>query len=604
MSSEGVSGIRWFVPLAGAFLAAAIVVAYHNSFSVPFVFDDPLSITENPTIRQLWPLSVPLTPPSGQGFTVEGRPILNFTLALNYAVGGTAVGGYHAANLAIHLLAALTLFGLVRRTLLLPLLRERFGDAANTLALATAALWALHPLQTESVTYVVQRTESLMGLFLLLTLYTFLRGATVEDNRRGWFTLSVTACALGMATKEVMVAAPLLVFLYDRTFLAGAFRAAWRQNWKVHLALVSTWALLAWLVLGAGNRGGTIGAEAGVAWWQYALCQSRAVIHYLRLALWPSPLIFDYGADFVTIGEVAPFALLLVALLALTAFALWRRPAFGFLGAWFFVILAPTSSVVGGTRQMLAEHRMYLSLAAVSVLVVLAAHAWLGRRAALFFAALTVVLGAATIHRNHDYRSALALYADTAAKRPDNAFARYNLGKALAEAGRFDEAIVHDQAAVRLRPDLAGTHTNLANALAATGRTPEAVASYEAALKLKPGYAKAHYGLGNLLLARGEKAAALGHFRSAVALDPSDLEARTNLGGVALEVGRLEEAQENLEWVARAQPNSVEAHFGLGNVFLLRERWPDAAREFEIVLRLRPDLALARERLALARSRR
>ena len=629
MNSEASRGIRWSVPLAGILLTAAVIAAYHNSFSAPFVFDDQLSITENPSIRQLWPPSVPLSPPSGQGLTVEGRPVLNFSLALNYAVGGTAVAGYHAVNLTIHLLAALTLFGLVRRTLQLPLLRERFGDAATTLALATATLWAVHPLQTESVTYVVQRTESLMGLFYLLTVYCFARSAASEVGRVSdppfhtlsihteggsetrptsqtalWQTLSVLACALGMAAKEVMVTAPLIVFLYDRTFLAGSFRAAWRRNGKTHLALASTWIVLGLLVYFSGNRGGTIGASAGVTWWQYALCQSRAIIHYLRLALWPSPLIFDYGSDFVTFVEVAPFIFFLLALLALTAFALWRRPALGFLGAWFFVILAPTSSVVGGTRQMLAEHRMYLSLAAVVVLAVLGAHAWLGRRTTFFFAALTVALGTATIGRNHDYRSELALYADTAAKRPANAYARYNLGKALAEAGRFDEAIVHDQAAVRLRPDLAGAHYNLANALLSAGRTPEAVASYEAALKLKPGYAKAHFALGNLLLGRGEKTEAFAHFRTAVTLDPSDFDARTNLGGVALELGRLDEAQEQLELVARAQPDSLEAHFGLGNVHLLRERWAAAEREFETVLRLRPDLALARERLALARSHR
>ena len=586
---------------------AATIAAYHNSFSVPFVFDDGLAIVENPTLRQLWPPWAAFSPPSGQGLTVEGRPLLNFSLALNYAIGGASPRGYHVVNLIIHALAALTLFGLVRRTL-----SALNAPRATSGAFAIALLWAVHPLQTESVTYVVQRTESLMGLLYLLTIYCFARSVAPAAGRGSdppprsavWSTLAVLACALGMATKEVMASAPLMVLLFDRTFVAGSFQAAWRQRRRFYLGLAATWLLLGLLVLAAGNRGGTIGASAGVAWWQYALCQSRAVIHYLQLALWPDPLIFDYGADFVTLRQIAPSALLLAVLLALTAFALWRRPALGFLGAWFFVILAPTSSVVGGTRQMLAEHRMYLSLAAVVVLVVFGAHAWLGRRAGWWFAVLAVALGATTIRRNHDYRTELALYTDTAAKRPDNAYARYNLGKALAEAGHLDEAIAHDRAAVRLRPDLVGAHYNLANALTAAGRLPEAVASYEAALRLQPGYAKAHYNLGNLLLSRGEKTAAFEHFHAAVALDPQHLEARTNLGGVALELGRLEEAQAQLERVVHAQPDSVEAHFGLGNVFLLRERWAEAAREFETVLRLRPDLALARERLELARSHR
>lgn len=588
---------RW----SAALLVVAVFAAYANSFSVPFLFDDQLAIVENPTLRQLWPPWAAFSPPSGTGLTVEGRPLLNFSLALNYAVSGTAVWSYHLANTVIHALAALTLLGVLRRTL-----GPFVGTAAPSIAFWSALLWAVHPLQTESVTYVVQRTESLMGLFHLATLYFFRRGAdtTQTAERRRWFTGAFVTCLLGVATKEVMVTAPLLVLLYDRTFVSASWRDTWRHHGKLHAALFATWLLLGCLVLGSGDRGGTIGAAAGVSWWQYAFCQSRAVLHYARLALWPSPLIFDYGADFVSFGEIIPYAAFDVALLTLTGFALRHRPALGFLGAWYFLILAPTSSILGGTRQMLAEHRVYLSLAALTVFVVIGLHRWLGRRAGWLCAAFAVALIAATLARNHDYRSELALYGDTVAKRPGNAHAHYNFGKALAETGRLHEAIAHDQAAIRLHPILVGAHNNLANALAAVGRVAEAIASYEAVLKLKPDYAKAHFNLGNLRLAAGEKNAAYDHFRAAVTFDPLDLEARLNLGGVALELGRLDEAREHLTHVVRARPDSFEAHFGLGNYFLLRKAWPEAQREFEVVLRLRPDLALARERLELARSRR
>ena len=176
------------------------LLAYHNSFTGPFIFDDTFSIKENPTIRHLWPIWQSLSPPHRGGLAVEGRPVINLSVAINYALGGYAVWGYHAFNLMVHILAGLTLFGLVRRTLVQPRLRERFGSVANELALATAVLWVVHPLQTESVTYIIQRAESIMGLFYLLTLYCFVRG--VESRRRGlWSGLSVTACALGMASK-------------------------------------------------------------------------------------------------------------------------------------------------------------------------------------------------------------------------------------------------------------------------------------------------------------------------------------------------------------------------------------------------------------------
>jgi hypothetical protein len=162
--------------LAVACLVGAILAAYHNSFSGPFVFDDGPAILGNPTIRHLSALGEVLSPPREAGQTVGGRPMVNLSLAVNYALGGEDVRGYHIFNLIVHTLGALALFGIVRRTLLQPVLRERFGSAATPLALAVALLWAVHPLLTESVTYVIQRAESLMGLFYLLTLYCFIRG--------------------------------------------------------------------------------------------------------------------------------------------------------------------------------------------------------------------------------------------------------------------------------------------------------------------------------------------------------------------------------------------------------------------------------------------
>ena len=129
---------------------------------------------------------------------------------------------YHPANLAIHASAALVLFGIVRRTLQGPRLRDRFGTQANGLAAAVAVCWAVHPLQTESVTYIIQRMESLMGLFLLLTLYCVIRGHH-SPRRSGWYAGAVTCCALGMGTKEGMVIAPIIVLLYDRIFLADSW---------------------------------------------------------------------------------------------------------------------------------------------------------------------------------------------------------------------------------------------------------------------------------------------------------------------------------------------------------------------------------------------
>ena len=224
----------WATFLAGGLIVLATVLAYRNSFSGPFIFDD-LAISQNPTIRELWPIWKPLCPPN-HGEPVTGRPLLNLSFAVNYAVSGLNVRGYHVANLAIHVLAALLLFGILRRTFLLRSLGNSQIPTPIYFALAIALLWAVHPLQTESVTYIVQRAESLVGLFYLLTLYCFIRGATWGRGRY-WYAAAVLACLLGMASKEVMVSAPLIVLLYDRAFLAGSLREAWRRRYGFYLAL-------------------------------------------------------------------------------------------------------------------------------------------------------------------------------------------------------------------------------------------------------------------------------------------------------------------------------------------------------------------------------
>ena len=211
-------------------------------------------------------------------------------MAVSYALSGDNVWGYHTLNLAVHILAGLTLFGLVRRTLRWPSLRDRFGAAADELALATAVLWTVHPLQTESVTYIIQRGESIMGLFYLLTVYCFIRGVESERSRL-WYGLSVAACALGMVSKEVMVSAPLMVLLYDRAFVSGSFREAWWQRWPLYLALASTWIPLGFVLVTAGNfANASLNARAiGLKWWQYLATQPGVILYYLRLSVWRAP---------------------------------------------------------------------------------------------------------------------------------------------------------------------------------------------------------------------------------------------------------------------------------------------------------------------------
>jgi Flp pilus assembly protein TadD len=585
----------WLRLVGGAILAAGAIVVYSRTFSVPLLFDDHRAIVDNSTIRH-W--STAFWPPSYS--TANGRPILNLSLAINYAISGMAVWSYHAANLAIHVLAGLTLFGIVRRTL-----ASRAGAAAAPIAFSAALLWTLHPLQTESVTYIAQRAESLMGLCYLLTLYCFIRGAEADGRlRRLWFVLSVAACLLGMATKEVMVSAPLIVLLYDRTFVAGSFREAWRRRGEVHVALAATWLLLAGLVASAGwDRNGAFGFDVGITPWAYWLTQFEAVTRYLWLSVWPHPLVFEYGTFWVNRpAEVALYALVVVVLVVAVLVALWRRPALGFLGAWFFVILAPTS-IMPGRIQMIVEHRMYLPLAAVMTLAAMGIHAAARRQSWVVLAALALGLGMLTVRRNENYRSELTIWSDTVAKRPNNELAHTNLGIAWAKMpGRLNDAIAQFETALRLQPDSAEAHYNLGLARSQMpGRLNDAIAQFEEALRLQPDYAEAHNNLGiawSQMSGRLNDAAA--QFEKALRLKPDSAEAHNNLGNAWSQMpGRLNDAIAQYQAALRLQPNSVDAHYNLGLAWSkMPGRLNDAAAQFEAVLRLSPNDPAARQALA------
>ena len=249
LAESSFAGLRVWVVVV--LIVGAGVLAYHNSFGGAFIFDDFSSIGENSSITKLWPPWQALSPPSG-GEAVQNRPIVNFSLAINYALGGTDVWGYHATNLAVHLLAALTLFGIVRRTLRLPTVSEGLRENSTLLALATALIWMVHPLQTEAVTYIIQRTESLAGMFYLLSLYLVIRGMS-SSRSLWWYIPAVISCALGMGSKEMMVTAPLIILLYDRVFVSRSFKEVFRRRGILYLALAATWGILLVLV-STGDR--------------------------------------------------------------------------------------------------------------------------------------------------------------------------------------------------------------------------------------------------------------------------------------------------------------------------------------------------------------
>ena len=494
MTSDVSGRLTW--PVALIILIAGLA-AYSNSFHGEFVFDDAGSIAQNATLDSF---KEALAPPKGAE-TVSGRPILNLSLAINYRLHGVEVTGYHVVNLIFHLAAGLTLFGLVRRTLMLESMRDRFGDAATWVAGAVALIWTVHPLQTESVSYIVQRAESLGGLFYLLVLYCFVRGATAASGRSLWMCGALIASLVGIGTKETLVSAPVIVLLYDRAFVAGSFTGAMRERWKVHTALaVITWGALGCLMWSNAQRGGTAGLGLAIGSVDYARTQVAAIAMYLKLSVWPTPLVLDYGVPVVrSWGEIVPQTMLVAVLVLATLWTLLTSPKVGFVMAAFFACLAPTSSFVPVTTQTMAEHRMYLALAAeVALLLCIPWLIWkkpgeavdpalrvaMAGAGCIVAVVMAVVLAMVTQDRNRDYRTALSIWSDTIAKRPGNARAYNGVGQALKDQRRFDEALAYYTRAIELEPAVAKWRNNRGNAHYEMQEYKKAIADYNGALKL------------------------------------------------------------------------------------------------------------------------
>ena len=585
-------------------LVLAGLWAYSNSFHGVFVGDDMDAIVDNPHITSLSPLGRALSAP--RDTTAAGRPVVSGSLALNYALAapdGLAPRGYHAFNLVVHLAAGLVLFGVVRRTLLADVSRARLRSVVTSAAFATALLWVVHPLQTSAVTYVIQRAEALMGLFMLLTVYCAIRATDERPERWPWWAAgAVATSAMGMASKETMVVAPFVVAAWIWTFRpAGAFRD---PRPRVVLAgVAATWLLLAWLVA-SDARGESVGfGLGGWAWWSYLRTQSAVIVHYLQLAVVPAPLVFSYdwppAASWL---EITPQFVLLALLCTITALELIKRRPAGFAGAWFFLILAPSSSLLPIATEVAAEHRMYLPLAAVVCLVVVVVFIRLPRAGAwVLVAAIATTFGVMTHARNHDYRSVEALMQDTVEKRPRNAKARVALGGHLLGLGRFAEAEGHLRAAIDV-PQHPGSDPGLpalgrmylGSALAAQNKLDEGIQMLEQARSMRPDLGEPHAFLGEAYASQGRLVEAVESFdRAAAALPdvPPVLERAARLRATASDP-RARDGARAVRYAERAV--EIEGGRDWRTLDTLGAAYAEAGRFAEAISSVRRAMAVAR----------
>jgi tetratricopeptide (TPR) repeat protein len=547
-----------------------------------------------------------------RNITLSGRPVASFSFAMNYALAPAAARnvfdppapgslasampfrqnawGYHATNLAIHLISTLLLFGIVRRT-----------TGSPFAAACAAILWSVHPLTTGAVTYIVQRVESLMAMFALLTVYCSIRAW----SSKWWAAPAIVACALGMGTKEAMVGVPLIVAAGDWVFVKKPFREILRERWTLYAGLEATWILLWWLVAMDPRPLSSGFHFPEWPWTTYLFTQAGVLIGYLQLVFWPAPLVLDRDVRQATsFASVAVPFVLLAATFVVGVWGFVRRKPWGFSILACFILLAPTSSVLPIVTEIAAEHRMYLPLAVIVASLLCApmdvkANTPVTRRRVIL-AALTIGLGlplmSATVERNAVYASDAGMWFDTVQKQPKNARARNNYASNLLKSGQSRAAEEHLRVAVTESPNFAEAHANLGVALATEGRTPEALVHFERALAINPFYTDAYDNIAEAYGSQNQLAKAVKYFLKALDQRPDDV-ALLNKAGWILATAADPAARNGHEAIALAE-HAVQ----------LTERhdassFDTLAAAYAEVGRFDDAIAAGTEALALARAR-
>ncbi len=632
-------------------IAAVVIPIYANSLDGSFHLDDMPNIVENRHVH-MDRFSFGALYRAAFESRHRARPLANVTFALNYLAGGLGVRGYHIVNIAVHVAAASILYFLLLRLIAVMPLSESIRSKAFQTALFAALLWAVHPVQTQAVTYIVQRMTSLSALFFFASLLFYLEARRSDGRpRRLAFNCAFLASfLLGVGFKEIVAALPFAVLLIE--WLVPDRRQTVRQ-WAVVAAVMAALSIAAlWfhLVMHDGSLSGILfrGYEdRPFTMEERMLTQFRIVLYYISLFAFPRPGRLNVDHDFsvstgmldppVTLLAVAVVTWLIVGAVMISR----RRPLVAFCILWFFGNLVMESTVV--PLEMIFEHRLYIPSVGLALLVS-AALAWLygaergGRTRRIgvsaLMAALLVIYGFWTVQRNTAWRTELSLWSDAARKSPAKLRVVNNLANVLADSGKLNAAISRYRKILKSHPESARVHNNLGSAYFRIRRPQEAMIEFRRAVLLQPGYGEAwlnlgiclasvdrleeaadayerarrflpdhvelHYNMGNALKGVGRDEEAKAAYLQCIELDPAHALALNNLGSVYYRLDRGEDAVASYRRAVRVDPAYAEPHFNLAIILADQGDRDGARREMETYLEMRPDDDLTEEKRAVA----
>jgi len=586
-------------------LAIVVILIYADTLTTPFIFDDLNNIQSNPHIR-VPALSFENLAWAGFNSPEGRRPVANISFALNYYFNGYNLVGYHVVNILVHLACGIFLYFLAQATLQTPALRSRY-EKFGWIPFFTAFIWLVHPLQTQSVAYIVQRMNSMAAMFYVLSMLFYVKFRLSEASRAKWPLLAgcVITAFLAFGTKEITATLPLFIILYEWYFFQE-LSAQWaKRNFLLLGGVFLLFILIALVYLdynpiakilkGYGTRDFTP--------LQRVLTESRVVIFYISLLLWPNPSRLNLDHEFALSYSLLNPATTLVAITAiigLIAFAILiarKEPLLSFGIIWFFGNLVIESSVIG--LELVFEHRNYLpSMFAILAIVCLAfrylKHALPAAVALSLVGALFCVW---TLERNKVWADEITLYRDSAAKSPGKARPHNNLGAALSRKGLFPEAIEQYRAALRIKPEYSDAHYNLGYALAKTGKLDEGISHFREAVRIKPNQVKYLNNLGVALSIKGNYSEASDYFKKALKINPSDADVHNNIGMVYKNQGDPDAAMQHFSTAIDLDPQNVGAINNLGVMLMENGQLEAARKHFARALEISPGYQEARMNL-------
>jgi protein O-mannosyl-transferase len=626
-------------------IAAVGLLLYSRTLHVPFILDDFESIVNNPLLTNFayfYDLE------SGRSFYGHAGFVSRWfgylTLALNYRIHGLELPGYHLVNIAIHLMAALFVYRLALLTFRTPCFRQgrdpdTYRGRAGFIALAAALFFVAHPLQTQAVTYLIQRLASLAALLYLVALccYVSARLAGEEPGRRrlagaAWYAAALVAALLALKTKQTSYTLPFTLFLYEVMFFTGAARKNLLRGVLAFSALAGSLGALAILWSGKPLAGflsqidQASRLQTGMPRWDYLATQCRVIVTYLRLVIWPAGqrLDYDYPLSHSFLEpQVLLCAGLLGSLLAAAGYCLYRSragnalrgdgapllrlAAFGIF--WFFITISIESSIIP-IADVIFEHRVYLPLAglflAAAALLSLAGGAsgalagWPKLPVLAALCGVLLLLGVLTLARNEVWRSEAGLWADNCWKTPNKARVYLNLGSAAERAGDLVSAEAAYSTALTIAPDSAFARLDLGRLYLQWNRPEDALAQFREVLVLDPGMGEVHNNIGNILEAKGQYDQALGEYLLAVRNKPYLAVPYCNIGFLYARQKRYAEALQEYGKAIARDPYYLQAFLNRGAALLAAGRTGEAQADFRRALQIKPTSAEALQQLRLA----